>query len=327
MIRALISIGDPAGIGPEVSIKAVDELVEEGLKFIPILVGDRSVIIDTVENLRIKKNPTPLQSKKTTGNIFFVDVPVIKNRKFSKGRASALTGRASFAYLKEVWRLLQKNKGDCIITAPISKTAWNLSGISYHGHTEALSAFSKEKTYMLMAAGKICVLLATVHIPMKRIWHYLSRRNLYSATKITSEYITRFFGIRNVRIAFCGFNPHAGESETLGKEEKTIIAPVIEELSRIGFNVSGPYPADSIFRNAIKKDGIDLIVSMYHDQALPVLKTLFFEKLVNITINATGWIRTSPGHGTAFDIAWKNKACASAMKEAIKTAVKMAERK
>ncbi|MCM8821645.1 MAG: 4-hydroxythreonine-4-phosphate dehydrogenase PdxA [Candidatus Omnitrophica bacterium] len=318
MIRALISIGDPAGIGPEVSIKAVYELMEEDFKFIPVLVGDKSVIINTFENLKIKK---------TKENVILVDVPVIKNRELPKGKDSALAGRASFSYLKKAWCLLKENKGDCIITAPVSKAAWNLSGISYHGHTEALSSFWKEKTYMLMTAGKIRVLLATVHIPMKKIWQYMSRENLFFAVKTTSEFLARFFGIKNPHIAFCGLNPHAGESKTLGKEEKTIIAPVIKELSKKGLNVSGPYPADAIFRNVIEKGNIDLIVSMYHDQALPVLKTLFFEKLVNITVNKTGWIRTSPGHGTAFDIAWKNKACASAMKEAIKTAVKMARRK
>ncbi len=327
MIRALISTGDPAGIGPEVSIKAVSELIEQDFEFIPVLVGDKSVIFKIIECLKIEKQILPWRFQADPGKIFFVDTGIIRTRKFPEGRDDELTGKASFKYFEKAWDMLQKDLGDCIITAPISKKSWNMAGISYSGHTEALSSFSKEKTYMLMAAGKLRVLLATMHIPIKKIWKYLTVESLFLSTRTTAEFITRSFRIKNVRIAFCGFNPHAGESGILGTEEKTIIEPVIVRLNKQGFHASGPYPSDSLFRDVLKDDSYDLIVSMYHDQALPVLKTLFFKKLVNITVNSSGWIRTSPGHGTAFDIAWKNKADASSMKQAIKTAVELTKRK
>lgn len=323
MIRALITIGDPAGIGPEISLKAVNDLLESNLNFIPILVGDISVIMKVKEHLMIKRDILPWNFKEDHEKIFFIDVKVIGNKKFPEGKNSTLTGRASFEYLKKAWNLLQNDTGNCLITAPISKTAWNKAGIKFKGHTEVLSYFSKEKTYMLMVAGKLKVLLATVHIPLRKIWHYLTQKELFLSAKTTAEFVSKFFGIKDVRIGFCGINPHAGESGNIGTEEIIIIKPVIEQLKKYGFNASGPYPADTIFRNP----DFDFIVSMYHDQALPVLKSLFFERLVNITVNSSGWIRTSPGHGTAFDIAWKNKADASAMKQAIKTAVRMVKRK
>ena len=243
------------------------------------------------------------------------------------GTNHKLTGKASFEYLKTAWDMLQTNNGDCLVTAPISKTAWNIVGITYTGHTEALAEFSGEKTYMLMAAGDLRVLLVTTHVPLKNIWDYLTAEHLFSSTRATINFVSRFFGIKNVRIGFCGLNPHAGESGNIGNEEKTIITPVIEQLQKNGFLASGPFPPDSIFKTAIQDHPFDLIVSLYHDQALVVLKSFFSEKLVNITVNASGWIRTSPGHGTAFDIAWQNRADASSMKEAIKTAVLMAKRK
>lgn len=323
MIHALITTGDPAGIGPEISLKAVNDLLENNVNFIPILFGDSSVIMKTKEYLKIKRSILPWKFREEPGKIFFVDVKVIGNKKFPEGKNSILTGRASFEYLKKAWCLLQKNTGDCLVTAPISKTAWNKAGINFKGHTQALSYFSKEKTYMLMVAGKMRVLLATVHIPLKKIWHYLNKKELFLSTKTTVDFVSKFFGIKSVKVGFCGINPHAGESGNIGSEEITIIKPVIEELKKLGIDASGPYPADTIFRNP----EFELIVSMYHDQSLPVLKSIFFEKLVNITVNPSGWIRTSPGHGTAFDIAWKNKADSSAMKQAIKIALRMAKRK
>lgn len=327
MIKAIITTGDPSGIGPEVSVKAVNNLLDEGFEFVPVLVGDISVIARIFKDSGIKRDLNLWQNKIEPGKIYIEDVRAIKEKKFPKCSDNALTGRASFIYLQEGWNMLAQNKGDCLITAPISKKAWELAGIPYSGHTNALSFFSKEKTFMLMVAREIRVLLATVHIPMKEIWQHLTEENLFLSTKITAEFVTKFFGISRCRIAFCGLNPHAGESGVLGVEEKQIIKPVIKKLRRYGFQTSGPYPADSIFKNIIADNNFDLIVSMYHDQALPVLKTLFFEELVNITVNQSGWIRTSPGHGTAFDIAWKNKANILPMKQAIKTAVEMAKKK
>lgn len=328
MILILITIGDPSGIGPEVSLKATSKLIDEKFNFIPVLIGDEIVIRKAKEKSGIKKKLFKWNGKiEKSGGIYFVDAGIVKTDNFTLCRDDKVSGAASFEYLKTAWIMLKKNLGDCLVTGPISKTAWNLARISYKGHTDALSVMSGEKTSMLMTAGNLRVLLATTHIPMKDIWKYLTMPYLLSCTKQTAKFVKRFFGIENVRIGFCGLNPHAGEAGNLGKEEKNIIKPVIEKLKISRFCVSGPYPADSIFRNAIVNNSFDLVVSMYHDQALIVLKTLFFEKLVNVTVNTSGWIRTSPGHGTAFDIAWKNKANPSSMEEAIRTAAEMAKRK
>ncbi|MGC8805873.1 MAG: 4-hydroxythreonine-4-phosphate dehydrogenase PdxA, partial [Candidatus Ratteibacteria bacterium] len=322
MIRVLISIGDPAGIGPEISIKAVNEILDEKSDFVPILVGDESVLLEAIkfcpQRKLIRWNETI-----DKGSISFIDTKILKHQDFPVGINHKTAGKASFKYLETAWHMLQKNEGDCLVTAPISKTSWNLAGITYTGHTEALAAFSGEQTYMLMIAEALRVLLATTHIPLKNIWNYLSVEHLFLSTRTTANFVSKFFGIKNVRIGFCGLNPHAGESGNIGDEEKIIITPAIEKLIRDGFSVSGPFPADSIFKIAIKEHLFDLIISMYHDQALVVLKSFFSEKLVNVTVNNSGWIRTSPGHGTAFDIAWKNIADASSMKEAIKIALLM----
>lgn len=327
IIRAIITIGDPSGIGPEISIKAVHTLLDENFDFVPILVGDKTILKPMLKNLHTKRTIEPWTDVTEPGKIYIYDVEIIKDKKFPKGKDNAMTGKASFEYLYEAWKLLQKGKGDCLITAPISKKAWNCAGIPFTGHTQALSAFSGEKTFMLMSAEKPKVLLATMHIPLKEIWKHLTRKSLFLSTRTTAEFLMKFNKTKNMPILFCGLNPHAGESGLLGEEEKKIIKPVIEKLVKSGFNATGPYPADSIFRSVITKNDFCLIVSMYHDQVLPVLKTSFFERLVNITVNKSGWIRTSPGHGTAFDIAWKNKADACPMKNAIITAVEMAKRK
>lgn len=328
MIRVFITIGDPSGIGPEVSLKATSKLIDEKFNFIPVLVGDEIVIRKAKEKSGIKKKLFKWDGKiEKSGGIYFVDAGIVKIDNFTLCKDNKISGAASFEYLKIAWVMLKKNLGDCLVTGPISKTAWNLAGISYKGHTDALSGFSGEKTNMLMTAGGLRVLLATTHIPMRDLWKYLTVQYLFSCTKQTANFVKKFFGIENVRIGFCGLNPHAGEAGNLGKEETNIIKPVVEKLKSSRFCVSGPYPADSIFRNALVNNSFDLVVSLYHDQALVVLKTLFFEKLVNITVNPSGWIRTSPGHGTGFDIAWKNRANPSSMEEAIKTAVEMAKRK
>lgn len=324
MIRVLISTGDPAGIGPEISIKAVSQLLDEGVKFVPILVIDEPVISRIKKFFNVEKKITRWTEDKT-GEIFFVETGVIKNTEFPSGINHHLTGMASFKYFEKAWQLLSNQYADCLVTAPISKTAWKLAGIHYSGHTDALSSFSGEKTYMLMSTKNLKVLLATVHIPMRDIWKHLTVEHLFLSTKITSEFITKFFKIKNMSIGFCGLNPHAGESGTMGDEENNIIIPAMEKLRQNGFSVSGPFPADAIFRKNISDKDFDLIVSLYHDQAMIVLKTMFFEELVNITVNASGWIRTSPGHGTAFDIAWTGKADVLPMKEAILTAIKMAK--
>ena len=329
MIRTLITIGDPSGIGPEISLKAVDKLIDENFDFIPILVGDKAVIKKAKTISGIKKNLFSLaeNEKPNKSEIFFIDTDIIKDERFPLCNDNKISGRASFTYLELAWQLLKKHVGDCIVTAPISKKAWNLANIPYKGHTDALSDMSGEKTYMLMNAENLQVLLATTHIPLKQIWKYLTAEYLFSCTKLTVEFLEKFFETDDIKIGFCGLNPHAGETGTIGTEENTIIRPVVEKLIASNFHASGPYPADSIFRNALSHHLFNLIVSLYHDQALIVLKTLFFEKHVNITVNASGWIRTSPAHGTAFDIAWKNMADFSSMQQAIKIAAAMARKK
>jgi len=326
MTRALITIGDPSGIGPEVALKAIHKLINENIDFVPILIGDETVIKKAKQEFNIRENLSRWGEKAQKDSISFVDAGIIKTDNFQVCKDNKISGKASFEYLRIAWDMLRNNSGDCLVTGPISKTAWALAKIPYKGHTDALSDLSGEETCMLMCAESLRVLLITTHIPMKKIWEYITVNYLFSSTKLTAEFMKKFTGITNVRIGFCGLNPHAGESGNIGTEEIDIIKPAIEKLHNHNFCVSGPYPADSIFKSSLSHNLFDLIVSLYHDQALIILKTMFFEKLINITVNPSGWIRTSPGHGTAFDIAWKNKADPSSMAEAIKTAVEMARK-
>ncbi len=317
-----ITLGDPAGIGGEIFLKGWKEIKKIKGSF-PVLIGDLPVVLRNADILNRKVKIKEISNRKEIDesciNIF--SVRAIKTKNFPVGKNSKICGSASFKYLEYGINLWKKGEIDALVTLPISKKSWEKAGVNYPGHTEVLADKFNIKNYaMVMVADNIRVLLVTTHISLKEVIEKLSEELIINKVKIGVDFLKKL-KIKKPVIGVSGLNPHAGENGLMGKEEIEIIEPAIKKLRKRGINCIGPVVPDVIFRKAIKGD-FSLIISMYHDQALIPLKTFYFEKLVNFTAGIP-MIRTSPGHGTAFDIAYKNKANPSSFIESYKFAVKL----
>ena len=308
--RLIISLGDPAGIGPEVSLKAVtNPRIKNKADF--LLIGDGIIVEQLGKILRIKNE------------FNLLELGIIKE-KIKFGEISPLCGRAALNYVKKAAELLRANKADALITAPVNKQSINLAGYSFSGHTEYLAKLDKVRDVVMMfIAPGLKVSLATRHIPLNKISRTLKQSDIYKTIIASARGLTRYFGIRKPKVAVCSLNPHAGEGGKFGREEEKIILPAIALAKKHFPNLAGPLPADTLF--ARRKD-FDLIVAMYHDQGMIPVKMLDYQKAVNITLGLS-FIRTSPAHGTAFDLAGLGIAQADSMIEAIKTAISMVGQK
>ncbi len=307
--RIAITLGDPAGIGPEIALKAI--LAKEISEICrPVLVGDRTVLEEVIEKLGIPA---------TLNDIDFIDIGAVTYRGFERGCPSAAGGRASVAYIKKAAELALDRTVDAMVTAPISKEALKMARFPWPGHTEMLAELTNTGDYaMMLAGGPLRVILVTIHTALGNVPGMITRERV-AKTIVLAQRACGMMGIRNPKIAVAGLNPHAGEAGLFGEEELREISPAVREAQAAGIPVSGPYPADALFHKAYKGE-FDIIVCMYHDQGLIPLKMIAFDKGVNATIGLP-IIRTSPDHGTAYDIAWKGIAEPSSMIEAIKTAV------
>lgn len=298
-----ITIGDPAGIGPEIFLKGYEK-IKEIKGAVSLVIGDLKVIERNIENLGVNIKIKRIKEKKEIEEKFLnvFSPEIIKEKKFPIGVENKICGKASFEYVIEGINLWKKGIIDALVTLPISKKAWNLAGYNYSGHTELIAEKLNEKKYaMMMIAEKYRVLLITTHIPLKKIFQILTENLIVEKVEVGYEFLKKL-NIEKPKIGISGLNPHAGEDGFLGREEKEIIIPSMEKLKKKGIECYGPFPADTIFRK-----NFDLIIAIYHDQALIPLKTFFFEKLINYTAGIK-LIRASPGHGTGFDIAYQNKA-------------------
>lgn len=300
-------MGDPAGIGPEVVSQALNDPAVRRLgKF--IVIGDGEIF--RRYGLRIP------------GDSLFVDLKTSFPRSWKVGKTDRLSGRCALAYLNHAIQLLKDKEINSLVTAPVSKEAIAFLRPSFHGHTEFLAeAFGAKHVDMMFVGEGIKTVIATRHIPISRVSHELSVKKIRDTIMLTGESLKEYFRIPRPRIAVCGLNPHAGEGGTIGSEEKDVIIPAIRNAVRRGIKAEGPFSADTLFYPPHLK-GFDAVVAMYHDQGLIPVKSMYFKKLVNLTIGLS-FIRTSPAHGTAFDIAGKNKADPSSMIEAIKLAIRL----
>ena len=311
-----ITMGYPAGIGPEIISKA---LASPEIKRLAnfLIIGDGSLF-----KSKYKAIHSLSEIDFTNSNVLLFDLENLTPKKVSFGAVSAAYGRASIEYISRAVSIIKKKRGDLLVTAPIHKHAAELSGFRFPGHTEYLAHLTKAKGYaMMLTGGPLKVILATTHLPIKDIPKKLKKKRIVDILTLANKSFKSDFRIKNPKIAVCGLNPHAGEDGLLGNEEKNIIAPAIKEAKRKKINATGPYPADAIFYDLYKR-AYDAVVCMYHDQGLVALKMIARDTSVNITLGLP-IIRTSPGHGTALNIAGKNKASCESMKEAIKTAVFM----
>jgi len=235
-------------------------------------------------------------------------------------------GRASAAFLEDAVAAAQAGMIDALVTAPISKQAWRLAGYRFPGHTEMLAKRTRSRNYaMMFVAPQLKVVLATIHEPLFAVRDRFSIGCVFNPIDLADRALRDLFGIADPRIALCGLNPHAGEGGSIGDEEKRIIEPAALMAAEAGANVSGPYPADTLFRRAVAGE-FDCVIAMYHDQGLIPIKLLAWRKAVNLTLGIP-FIRTSPSHGTAFDIAGKNRADPEPMKAAIRLAIDLAAKR
>jgi 4-hydroxythreonine-4-phosphate dehydrogenase len=330
MKRLALTMGDPGGIGPEIILKAMSS--PEVRKCCALIaIGDPSVMEEATgffkHPLKLRMIKSPKDSKPAKGIIELIQIPfnpaLQKGRigEFEKNKAASEGGRAAASCIQKAVQLALNKQVDGVVTAPISKEALKMAGLKWPGHTEMLAALTGTKDYaMMLVGGPLRVILVTIHTALRNVPDLITRQKVVRTIRLAKK-ACGMFGIKRPRIAVAGLNPHAGENGIFGHEEIRKIIPAIREAVKGGIPVSGPYPPDTIFHKAYSGD-VDIIVCMYHDQGLIPLKMIAFEKGVNVTVGLP-FVRTSPDHGTAYDIAWKGIADPSSMIEAIKLAAKL----
>lgn len=306
-------MGDPSGIGPEVTVKALASSKVKGRANF-LVIGDKSVLRRAARSCGVKLSRDIL------------DIPNVPAGSFAHGKLSARFGMAAMRYIDAALEMLLRRKALALVTAPINKSSVRSAGFKdFQGHTEYLAEKSGVKKFTMLFVGPgLKVALVTRHIPLRRVSEILDKNAIHNAILLTNKYLRSYFNIKSPRIGVLGLNPHAGEGGSFGDEEAAVILPAINKASRSVKNIFGPLPADVAFYDALKGK-YDAIVAMYHDQALTTFKTLYFNSGVNMTLGLP-FIRTSPDHGTAFDIAGKDMADPSSMIEAILLARRLAKK-
>ena len=304
-IRVGISMGDPSGIGPEILAKALDKL--RGLADF-VVIGDGGVINKL-------KNKTRNSQK-----FILIDLKNVEIKKFKFGKISPEYGKAAYEYLKKAADLLKYKQIDCLVTCPVSKEAINLSGIkNFYGQTEFLAkSFKVKDAVMMLLNDRLKFSLLTRHTPLAQVPRQLKRRRIAKTIEITYASLEKLFSIKNPRLVVCGLNPHASDNGLIGNEENRIIKPELENLKKKYKFLYGPLSSDVAILKAYQKQ-FDCVIAMYHDQALIPLKLSSQYTGINITLGLP-FVRTSPLHGTAFDLAGRNCADPRGLIEAIKLA-------
>jgi 4-hydroxythreonine-4-phosphate dehydrogenase len=322
-----ITMGDPCGIGPEIILKALKSpAIRKIARY--VIIGNKEVLGRTARSLNIPVKYSTISHisdvDDSKSSIFLLPTGEFKSGLMKLKRATAEGGELSVQCVIKGINLAMNKHIDALVTAPICKEAINLGGYGYPGHTEMLHTFSGvERVVMLMVGGKLRVAFATTHIAIKDVPQSITPEGILWTIIICNEGLKRHFGFKKPRIAVCGLNPHAGEEGIFGDEERKFIVPAIEKARKKGIYCDGPVSADTVFYKALK-GAYDVVVAIYHDQGAIPLKLHVFETGVNITLGIP-FVRTSPDHGTAYDIAGKGISDPRSMIEAIKTAVKMAK--
>lgn len=318
-----ITMGDPAGIGPEVIIKAFLS-GKFTHSFRPLVIGDKKVMDHYLQLLAIHdiKTVAIRNPDEWTDGV----IPVLEQNAltgdWSPGVISANCGEAAFRYIDKSIELAKANVIDAAITCPINKEAMKLAGYNYPGHTEIYAEKTDTEDFTMMFKLKeVAVVHVTTHCSLREAIELVQKERVLTNIKLLNKSL-QSLGIEKPEIAVAGLNPHAGENGLFGTEDMEQIVPAIEEAREMGISASGPYPPDTVFMKAFKGE-FHGVVAMLHDHGFVALKSLDFESGVNITVGLP-IIRTSVGHGTAFDISGKNRASESSLLAAIDAAEKMA---
>ena len=332
-----ITMGDPAGVGPEIIARAAAE-PQVSSRSRPVVVGAASPMQEAMRLIGSPLTLRPVTSvaacRWAAGTLECLDLANVDMTTLPRGEVSGAAGRAAHEYILRAVDLAKTREIDGIVTAPINKEALAAAGLPHTGHTEILAALSNTRDYAMLLMGKeLRVIHVTTHVSLRRVPDLVTRDRVVRTIRLAQQTMEGL-GQRHPRIAVCGLNPHAGEDGLFGDEEKIAIAPAIEAARGDGLDVFGPLPADTVFSRA-RGGEFDIVVAMYHDQGHIPVKTLGFTydessrrwtglSGVNVTVGLP-FLRVSVDHGTAFDRAWKGTANAESMVEAIDVAVRMLE--
>ena len=290
-----VTPGEPAGIGPDLAVISVQKKLAKNLLFFadPNLIRSRAKLL----NIELKVVESDSEVKNGEINIY----PIESNHSFSPGELKVSSAEYVLNSIDLAIDFNLKNKSEALITGPIHKGIINQAGITFTGHTEYLEKkTSSKKTVMMLATDNLRVALATTHLPLSKVPENINQESLRQTITVIHNSLVQF-GINNPKILVCGLNPHSGEDGYLGHEEIEIINPLIQDMNKEGFNLLGSVSADTAYTPESLK-GVDVVLSMFHDQGLPVLKTLGFKRAINITLGLP-FIRTSVDHGTAINLA------------------------
>jgi 4-hydroxythreonine-4-phosphate dehydrogenase len=320
-----ITMGDPAGIGPEIAAKAIasGELFEVCT---PVVIGDAAIMKKAVAEsglaVTMRSIGSLTEAKAVRGVLEILDLNLVDSRRHAWGKPDAAAGNAVHAYIKTAVEYALKGEADAITTAPISKAIMNAAGHHYAGHTELLAALTDSKEYgMLFVGGGLRVMLATIHVALKNVPGLITTGSLLKSIRLAHGAM-HYFGIEKPRIGVAALNPHAGEGGLFGNEEWDQMLPALVKARQEGIDASDPLPADTLFYKA-RNNYFDVVIAMYHDQGLAPLKMVAFGNSVNVTVGLP-IIRTSVDHGTAYDIAGKWCADPASLLAAVKLAANMA---
>jgi len=329
-----VSMGDPAGIGPDITLAAWLARREHGLEPFAVI-GDATAFSERAAALGLDVPIAAIGAFEEAPKAFKSGLPLLSLRCANPvvpGRPDADNARSVIGAIEAGVNAIKAREARALVTNPISKSVLMAAGFAHPGHTEFLGALAEREfgvarasPVMLLASDELKVVPLTVHIPLSDVPQAVTAQRIVEAARILHRSLVRDFGFTAPRIAVAGLNPHAGEDGRLGDEDARVIAPAIEELRQAGLDVTGPYPADTLFHAAARAT-YDAVLAMYHDQALIPIKTLAFDTGVNVTIGLP-FVRTSPDHGTAFAIAGTGRARASSFIAALKVADEMARRR
>ncbi len=322
-----LTMGDPAGIGPEITLKAW--LAREAAALPPFAVyADVEMLSERASGFGLGVPVQAIADAEDARNVFSRALPVLPVRLAVR----AIAGQADTANAPAILQSIETAVTDAargaiaaVVTNPIAKSVLYATGFKHPGHTEYLATLAdthwpnqKHQPVMMLVSDALKVVPLTIHVPLNAVPGLITRHLIIETVRITCAALRRDFGIEAPRIAVAGLNPHAGEDGALGHEDRDIIAPAIFELQGAGFAITGPHSADTLF-HASARSRYDAVIAMYHDQALIPIKTLAFEDGVNVTLGLP-FVRTSPDHGTAFDIAAQGQASPTSLIQAIKRA-------
>jgi len=323
-----ITMGDPGGIGPEIAVRAMcDSPTRRVCR--AVLVGDGSVLQATLDEMKTELTLRSISDVADAvfepGQIDLLDLHNVDLLRLKKAQVDAMAGAAAYEYIVRAIDLALAGKVQAVVTGPIHKESLNQAGYHFPGHTEILADRTGTRDYaMMLIAGGLRIVLVTIHLALREAIAQISEERIVRAIKLAHE-TGPLLEITHPRIAVPGLNPHAGEGGMFGYEESETIGPAIAKAKAMGYDVQGPFPADTVFYRAVQGH-FDFVTPMYHDQGLIPIKLIGFGKGVNVTLGLP-IIRTSVDHGTAFGRAWQFRADAGSMIEAIRLAAQMARAK